>query len=405
MTRVLLLSTGIPDPTQGGSGIFNYFVTRELLLRGYETDALFRVSADFLRNHSVSGPLKELQSMGLNATLIPQHKGPSRFDLGSRYLCLSHGVPSSRMALQLRGGVGAYDGCISFDFGWAVALGNPGIRSIRLLADPLSERVRWQPRNGTSPLESIARFVRVATIARAYISLTHAVADTPGVTLGSFSPREVAHMGAMGVPVRRFRWFAPGPREVRRPRNPRDRLVLLHVGDLATTASRRMIAFSRDELFSSFASLPFEIELRLVGRYGTSLALPSAPPNVSIVLTSHLESLDEEFANAHAFLSLVPYPVGVRTRILTALAHGIPVIADASAAGGLPELRAGIDLIYTRTPADVGDALRRVRDDPEAFEEMGASGRFAWERSYRPEDNAPRLVDALMRGTSGVPNG
>ena len=394
MSRVLLLSTGIPDPTQGGSGIFDHYVANELVARGHDTDALLRVSPEFLRDHTAGQHLAALEARGLRTTLVPQTEGPSRLHAGGAFLRASHAVATCRAALRALGPLDRYDACLSFDLGWAIALGDAPLRSVRLLADPLPDRLRWQPGQPGGLLARGLRAVRIASIARAYRVAVRDLARTPGTTLGSFSPREAAQLREAGIPVTHFRWFAPGPRTVRRDAGRSDRFVVLHVGDLATTASRRMLAYW-GELLPALAALPFPIELRLVGRSRRS-AVPEAPANVTIVMTDHVASLEDEFASADAFLSPIPYPVGVRTRIVTALAHGIPVIADVSAAGGLPELRHDEDILFTRTPHEIGGALRRLHDDPGAAVRIGAAGRAAWERHHRPEHNVPLLIDALL---------
>jgi glycosyltransferase involved in cell wall biosynthesis len=87
------------------------------------------------------------------------------------------------------------------------------------------------------------------------------------------------------------------------------------------------------------------------------------------------------------------YRVGVRTRILTALAHGVPVVASTAAALGLPELRDGVDIVYADNGPAVAGILSRLADDASLVERLGAAARTSWERFYDARVNVPALVD------------
>ena len=54
MKKVAFFSTGIPDPTQGGSGIFNYYFVKRLLEKNILLDCFFRVNSNFLKYHTHS---------------------------------------------------------------------------------------------------------------------------------------------------------------------------------------------------------------------------------------------------------------------------------------------------------------------------------------------------------------
>ena len=51
-----LFSTGIPDPTQGGTGIINYMIIRELLTQEFRVKTYLRVTDDFVRDSCNTEP-------------------------------------------------------------------------------------------------------------------------------------------------------------------------------------------------------------------------------------------------------------------------------------------------------------------------------------------------------------
>ncbi len=93
--RVAVYSTGIPDPSQGGSGIFNYYVIRALLEKGYQVDGYFRAGKGFLQAHTVGTFLSELVAQGLNCKIIDEERPRRRGLFGLALLLESHQVAAS----------------------------------------------------------------------------------------------------------------------------------------------------------------------------------------------------------------------------------------------------------------------------------------------------------------------
>ena len=54
MKKIAYFSIGIPDPSQGGSGIINYYILKELINKNYLVDAFFLSNNNFLSNHAFS---------------------------------------------------------------------------------------------------------------------------------------------------------------------------------------------------------------------------------------------------------------------------------------------------------------------------------------------------------------
>jgi glycosyltransferase involved in cell wall biosynthesis len=363
-----------------------------LIERGIEVHGVFRVAQWFEEEQIDSSAVDALARRGLRIEVVRERPGRRRA-LGIALLEDVHQLEASAAAVAEH--ATEVDATLSLDLGWALALDRATTPAVALLGDPLRGRLRV-PVGAPWSRPDLDRRARRLSLARTTKPLAAQLRGYDGDrrVLGSLSPAEAAELTREGLPVRHFRWFTPDPRPTPAWTPQRDPLRLLHVGALATTATRAMFREWERAVLPAIAALPFEVEIHLVGR-GSVPPFRSSPANLRVVARGHLEDLAEEYALAAAFLSPMRYPVGVRTRIVTALSYGVPVIADPTAAGGLPELTGGTDVLWAAKESDYADALRLVRDDVDRAGTIAAGGRAAWERWYDPATNIPALVAPL----------
>ena len=388
---IALFSSGLPDPRQGGSGIFNYLVCKELLARGYKRKGYFRVGQDFMDKHCDVEIVKSLGAAGLEYELVRESPQDLRYSLGSRLLFANHHVDECRQAVRRCIAAGTVDRFISLDFGWALALLEESqMKGVAIMGDPYADRIRdalighwdspsnyWNAlkwlsiRNWGAPLRSALR---------------------PGVVIGHLSPGEAQSLSEQGVPCRHFRWCTEDVASVPPKVQAADRLVALHVGSLYTTASRSMLTYWKENLFSGLSKLPFTFELRLVGK--TEHQVESKWPNIEVKNIGHVESLVDEFKRADLFFSPMKYPVGIRTRVLTAMSYGLPVLADPSIRRGLPEPKHGESIFYCSSTEEVVATLLAAKSDKTLLRKVGEAGRKLWEDLYHPSKSIGAIVDA-----------
>lgn len=395
---VAFLTTGIPDRTLGGSGIFNDLICRRLLADGYEVHAIFRVSDWFLDGFVRHDRLDELKSLGLRYELLVQEDSQlPRLSSGMELLETVHHFALCELAAeQRRSLLESASGIVALDLGWAWALAPVERPRVAVLGDPHFRRMsamRPLSVRDRGSWSTKARQLAVERALRGPVRRRLASYDDQSASLASFSPLHAAEYRRSGINVRHARWFVPGPiLPARRPL--RDPFRLLHVGSLETSASRSMLDLWEQELLPALSRLPFDVDLRLVGPTDVPAALAAPPRNVRITAAGFVpdESLEVEYAQAAAFLSPMPYPIGVRTRIVSALAHAVPVLAHPSARGGLPELQVDKEIVYAATGRELADALSRLHGDPHYAEQIGAAGRAAWERLFSPDRNVPALL-------------
>lgn len=395
--KIAVFSTGIPDPSQGGSGIFNYYMVRELLERGYQVDGFFIANKVFLDSHTISDYLEQLCAQGLQYRFIEDQMEGCRGAFGLRLLLQSHHVDvCERVVDEVIRNYGAYDAYIAHDLGWIVALAGKVKPLVGLVGDPLSGRLRYgSDFDLLSPRSWLLRLQALSTGSKTTIGALAARLNGK-LTLGSFTPHHAAEYQSGGLNCVHFRWFSP---EVEKPSvkvaktQPMDCIQLLHVGTLASTASTKMLRYWMSELLPALATLPFNIEIRFVGRGGK--AYDSRWSNIRLVFLGHEENLEREFDDCDVFFSPMQYPVGTRTRILTAMSHGVPTIADRSASLGLPELTNGEDIFYGGSPCEIKAIISKLYQFPELKSTVGKNARAKWEILFQPKRNVEAILAAV----------
>jgi glycosyltransferase involved in cell wall biosynthesis len=152
-------------------------------------------------------------------------------------------------------------------------------------------------------------------------------------------------------------------------------------------------------LVEALQSLPDDVRLAVAGEGPDSDELESALPG-----RVHLAGLlpKDELWSFYAALDCLAVPSLSRSRwkeqlgqtVLDGLAMGVPVVASAS--GGLPDAvgDAGILVPEGDTEA-LGDALRRLRDDPELRRRLSEAGRERFRREFSIAAYADKLAAAL----------
>lgn len=398
--KVAYFSTGVPDPMQGGGGILNYYFLHYLLNNGHHVKAFFRVNEAFLKKHATIKHLPALAEKGLAYELVNEDKRRWPLKFGLNFLLQQQQYFVCKKIIDEHGEeLKTFDVCFSLDLGWALALKEIPLPKICILGDPLHGRFKYgeQPCYLTPRgLLHLARRLSVNSLPKWYPDLLRGFDDIKNI-LGCWAPQEVEQYKNWGVPVRHFRSFCPPANVVHKHTPKEGELVALHLGSLYPNASLKMLQYMMKEVFPILSNLPFKLELRFIGKYDPNKVPKSKWENIEFIYLGAVESVNSEFMNADVFLSPMKYPVGIRTRILSALAYGIPVVADFSSASALPELTNGKDIVFTNTPQEIFDCLNTLYKNYDRASKIGVNGRLAWEKYYNPNINVPYLVDSLAK--------
>ena len=374
--KIAFFSTGVPDPTQGGSGIFNYLACDYLVRNDYEVSAFFRVNEDFLDKHSDLQYLRNLEEKGLKYHFVYEHK-QKRLIFGWRYFLEAHQFEVCKQSieencLELQ----QVDGCLSLDAGWALALTELKVPRVCMLGDPLQHRMALGGSYSFLKPSSWKGWICKESLKNVNNRLKKELSIFNGerFAIGSFPLHQSEELQNYGIPCRHYRFFTPEPVKAKtayRDGSLDNKIIALHVGSLYSTAGRKALNYLYKEVFPVISRLPYEFEVRFVGKCEKKHMVKSKWSNIDLKFLGHLDTLESEFLNADIFLSLLKYSVGVRTRIITALSYGIPVIADSSVAGGLPELVPERDIMYSDSPEEISVRLKTVKGNPQCMKNIG----------------------------------
>lgn len=398
MKKIGIFTIGLADLTQGGSGIINYLLCDELIKKGFQVKAFFRVSKDFIERHNNPKNLEELKNRGLAYEIVQEVPQKGRLVFGKKLFCQFNQYEVCRKFVKGLGDkINDFDAVISFDSGWAMALAGIDKPVFRLIEDPIQGRMAYG--EITSFFNPIfwKRKIQFWSI-NSGLFFRWLKKKFGGKPVYIFSKHDGELYLKYGIDCRYFRTFTPKKEKRQKPVRQLGKLIALHIGALETTGSMNMIDYLADDLFPELAKLPFEIEIRFVGRAkeeNIRALTEKKYPNIKIVFLGYVESLEKEINNADLFFSPMKYPIGVRTRVITALSYGLLVLTDKTVSLGAPELIDGRDVIYADNAEETRQALERAYNNPDWLDRIGENGRQAWEKLYRPEANISQILKKL----------
>ena len=96
--------------------------------------------------------------------------------------------------------------------------------------------------------------------------------------------------------------------------------------------------------------------------------------NPHVVFCGMVEDLRKVLGSCELFLSPIAHGSGIKTKILEALAMGLPVITNTLGAEGLSVVD-GEELLVRVTPETTAEAVEELLSDPERCRKMGEAGR------------------------------
>lgn len=181
--------------------------------------------------------------------------------------------------------------------------------------------------------------------------------------------------------------------------SPRSKPKILILGNHAGTASLTgLYPFAEVTLPLLEQALgPGGFEIHLVGKGPLPAALERRFRRPSVKVRGYVEDITREYLSCDIFCSPTPYPVGVRTRVIEALAFGCCVVTDSSSALGLPELVHDENVVLASAGRGWAEAIVSLVRDPGRRRRLGASGRRTYEWWFRPEVAVGAIIDELLR--------
>ncbi len=174
------------------------------------------------------------------------------------------------------------------------------------------------------------------------------------------------------------------------------RVVLL--GNLQGTASRWGQRFLAREVLPHLDRIvsSHPLVLDVIGGGELDAVSASAFHSRSYVrLRGYVDDLTTELANADVFIEPTPIPLGSRTRIITAFAHGCAIVTHTANRAGIPEITDGGNALVASDGPSFAKAIVRLLDAPALADRLRAAARRTYEESFTVERAGGAIVTAM----------
>lgn len=135
------------------------------------------------------------------------------------------------------------------------------------------------------------------------------------------------------------------------------------------------------------------VRLRVVGHCPPEVRLElGAVPSVDLL--GYVDDLSAELSAARAFVAPIPPGTGVKTKVLEAMAAGLPVVSTPDGVDGIGAVD-GEHCLIGATGASMAGAVARLIADPELAQRIGVAARSLVSRQFSPPVVTQRWGDVL----------
>jgi glycosyltransferase involved in cell wall biosynthesis len=400
----------------------SWTVALEAVAAGHETHVLVLLTS--FDNEDVElrdGRLQRLRHAGVHvASLLipPPRAGNERSGLSLIRSLLAPDPTRDYPSIQVAPTIRAWVESIDADALWVVNYGpvaalarNRSTPAFAVLGDPLHLVSKyWLKRLSPRPTKLYAAEV-LGWLGRAR-TLPPWIEEImrPYEARGWYGAQHAAWLAKRGVACEYVRVpvvdLAGAEWRARREAARSDRVRVALVGGLEGTASRQGYrALAETVLPTLDRQLGADAyELHFIGRTPKTLPpeLQSISAHRSVHFRGHLPDLESELFATDVLLFPSRYPVGIRTRIVTALAFGCCVVSNDTASLGAPELVDDVNCLLATDEAALTRRLVAACASPQLRERLGTAGRMTYEESFSPWSAGRRVVEVLERLAAGA---
>jgi glycosyltransferase involved in cell wall biosynthesis len=204
------------------------------------------------------------------------------------------------------------------------------------------------------------------------------------------SPMEV-NILRQRVNLSNISWFPPSVR-AKYIYNPTKKNVFLYLGNLHTPQNRASIKFIVDYVFPLLKEERINFEFWIVGDYPSNFRNLFKDKHIKFL--GFVRNLEEIMAKVKILLSPISFGTGIKTKILDAMAYGVPVFTNSVGAEGLM-VKKDFHCIVEDNPRLLVSKLISVLKDPNLLLSLSKNG-FEYVRRYHDDFRLNKKLKALI---------
>lgn len=172
---------------------------------------------------------------------------------------------------------------------------------------------------------------------------------------------------------------------------------LIFVGNMATGSSTEAVLHFYNEIYALIKKDIPNIKLYIVGKDPSRKILQLAS-DTSVIITGYVEDVRPYLARASVVIEPITVAMGIRTRVLEALAMGKPVVATSSAVGGI-DITPNEDIIIADNPNEFAERVIQLLNDEELRGRISKNARKLVEKKYSWEIMSEKFHKVLILAT------
>lgn len=166
----------------------------------------------------------------------------------------------------------------------------------------------------------------------------------------------------------------------------------LFIGGSRHPPNQDAARFLAREIAPALRAAGFDEPIRLIGERTDDELRELADAGVEVL--GHVPDITPYFQRARCMLVPLRYGAGVKGKIGTAFAWGLPVVSTTVGAEGM-DLAEGAEYLRADALADWAAQLKRLRDDEALWQRLSAAGRNVVRERYSPQRIAVKLREII----------
>ncbi len=168
---------------------------------------------------------------------------------------------------------------------------------------------------------------------------------------------------------------------------------LIFTGDMSFFQNVDACVYFVKNIYPKIKKEVKDVKFYIVGRNPSKDVLKLAKEDTSITVTGFVENIYEYLKNSNIFVAPIRTGLGIRNKILEALACGLPVVATKHSYEGI-EVIDNYNAVIADNPNEFAQKTVRLLNNPERREELGLNARKIIEEKYQWKNIVKKIIYA-----------